>query len=74
MEHNKIEGFNRPRFFDNLIWLSTKEAAVYLRISAGALKNKVYRGEISPYKFGKLNRFNRKELDRLLVSSTKRRI
>ena len=56
-------------FFGNLKWLSTKEAAAYLRLSVGALKNKIYRGEIFPRKFGRLNRFNRKELDRLLGSS-----
>lgn len=57
------------RFFENLIWLTTKEAAEYLRISVGALKNKIYRGEVFPYKFGKLNRFRKKDLDLLLSTS-----
>ncbi len=55
--------------FDNLIWLNTKEASEYLRISIGSLKNFVYRGVITPRKLGRLNRFKRDELDRLLESS-----
>ena len=65
---------NSDCFFGNLIWLSTKEAAAYLRLSVGALKNKIYRGEIFPRKFGRLNRFNRKELDRLLGIPNERSI
>lgn len=57
------------RFFENLIWLSSKEAADYLRISVGALRNRVYRGEIIPRKFGRLNRYNKKELAQLLGAS-----
>ncbi len=57
------------QFFDNLIWLSSKEAADYLRISVGALKNRVYRGEIFPRKLGRLNRYNKKELEQLLSAS-----
>ena len=57
------------RFFDNLIWLNTKEASEYLRISIGSLKNFVYRGVITPRKLGRLNRFRKDELDRLLESS-----
>ena len=57
------------RFFDNSIWLNTKEASEYLRISIGSLKNFVYRGVITPRKLGRLNRFKRDELDRLLERS-----
>ena len=63
----------QPEFFDKLIWLSTKEAAAYLRISIGSLKNRIYRGEVFPKKFGKLNRFLKKDLDRLVGVSNERR-
>lgn len=58
-------------FFDKLIWLSTKDAAAYLRISIGSLKNRIYKGEIFPKKFGKLNRFLKKDLDRLVDVSNR---
>ena len=55
--------------FDNLKWLTTKEAATYLRVSLGSLKNLVYRGYLKPSKLGRLNRFKKDELDRLLENS-----
>jgi len=57
-------------FFENLIWLTTKEAAEYLRISVGSLKNLIYRRKIIPRKLGRLNRFKKSDLDRLLELST----
>ena len=69
MVKNKCSQLNKTDlFFENLIWLSTKEAAEYLRITVGALKNRIYRGEILPKKFGRLNRFRKKDLDRLIDS------
>lgn len=56
-------------FFDNLKWLTTEEAATYLRVSVGSVKNLVYRGVLRPRKLGRLNRFKKNELDRLLESS-----
>lgn len=57
-------------FFENLIWLSSKEASEYLRISENNLRTKVSRGQIMVN--GRLNgrwRFKREELDRLLETS-----
>ncbi len=48
--------------------LTSKEAAIYLGISVGALAMRVYRGEIKPRKLGRLNRFSNIELERLLCS------
>lgn len=58
--------------FDNLIWLNTKEAAEYLRISENNLRAKVSRGEV-PYqgRLGKNLRFRRDALDKFLEASTK---
>lgn len=59
-EIKNLEGFK---------WLTTKEAAEYLRITVGSMKNLVYRGRIVPRKLGRLNRFKRDDLDRILEAS-----
>jgi excisionase family DNA binding protein len=51
---------------ENLKWLSTIEAAQYLRVSVGSMKNMVYRGQIRSRKLGRRNRFLREELDRVV--------
>ena len=55
------------------VWLNTKEAAEYLRITEENLRTKVSRGEVKiDGKLGRTWRFKREELDRLLVSSATR--
>lgn len=61
---------NEPRSLTTERWLSSKEAAEYLGISVGALTIRVYRKEIIPKKLGRLNRFNSKDLERLLRASS----
>lgn len=59
-------------FFENLKWLTSREAVDYLRLpSVGALRQLVYRRRIPYAKIGHLLRFNRRELDRFLESSTR---
>ncbi len=60
-------------FFDNLTWLTTKEAAEYLRLpSVNALRNLVYK-RIVPYRrFGRHLRFKKTELDSLIDNSIER--
>ncbi|MBX9767926.1 MAG: helix-turn-helix domain-containing protein [Bdellovibrionales bacterium] len=54
-------------------WLTTREAAEYLRIHPGSLANAVANGTIKPNgKFGRLNRFRQSELKKLLEAKTKR--
>ena len=55
--------------FDCLTWLSSKEAASYLRKTVNALRIMVFRGYIRPRKFRRRLYFRRLELDRLLESS-----
>lgn len=55
--------------FDNRIWVDSKEAADYLRISVGALRNAVYRRQIVARKFRRRLYFNLNELNRLLDNS-----
>lgn len=47
-------------------WLTTKEAAEYLRIPAGTLRNWTSSGRVPYRKFGRLNRYKRSELRDLL--------
>jgi excisionase family DNA binding protein len=63
-------------FYENLKWLTSREAVVYLRLpSLGALRNLVYRRKIPFVRLGRRLRFNREALDRFLESSlTERRI
>ena len=61
--------------FENSInareWLTTEEAAEYLRISPKALLNKVSNGTISTYKLGRSNRYRLIELRETLLSQKK---
>ena len=63
---------NNELFFNNLIWLNSKEAAEYLRISENNLRVKVSRGEIPVHgRLGRSLRFRRDELDKLLETPNK---
>ncbi|MGE3680317.1 MAG: helix-turn-helix domain-containing protein [Bdellovibrionales bacterium] len=63
--------------FDNLTWLSTKDAAVYLRKfrkkdgkpSDGAIRTAIWRGLLKARKWGRRLYIKRVELDRLLELS-----
>jgi hypothetical protein len=55
--------------FNNLIWLTTKEASVYLRKSVNALHTLVSRGHIKARKFRNRLYFNQKELAYLIETS-----
>ena len=58
------------KFFENLTWLTSNEAADYLRLpSVGALRVLVCKRRIPFHKLGRSLRFKRVELDRLLDAS-----
>ena len=69
-----MTNYDKIKFFENQIWLTSDEASEYLRVSNGALRLMVYRGLIIPYKLGRRSRFKREELDKLLESSIKKEI
>ena len=47
--------------FENLKFLSTKEAAAVLRLSENALRIMVYRGQVPSFKLGSRLRFREKD-------------
>lgn len=55
--------------FDSLIWMTTEEAASYLRRSVNALRILVCRGKLRARKFGGRLYFKRQELDEAIESS-----
>lgn len=55
--------------FERLVWLSSDEAARYLRKSPGALRVMVHRRQIFARHFRRRLFFKRRELDRLLETS-----
>ena len=69
---------NGVRFFDNPIetiltkeWLTTEEAAHYLGLTPGALRNMTSNGDIPYYKLGRRNRYRVEDLRKLLFNQRK---
>lgn len=52
-------------------WLNSDEAAAYLRISPYQLRNLTSNGRVPYYKFGRSNRYLRKELRELLLGQAR---
>lgn len=74
MENDNVVDFQASSrieqpIFDNLVWMTSAEAAQYLRKSVGALRTAVCRGQIRARKWRRRLYFKRLELDRLLDSS-----
>jgi excisionase family DNA binding protein len=55
--------------FENLIWLTTKETAVYLRRSVNSIHTLVSRRQLRARKFRNRLYFKRTELDHLIETS-----
>jgi len=60
------DGNSAPSIFDNE-WLNTEQAASYLALSVGALRNLTSNGQVPYYKLGNRNRFLKSELKDLLL-------
>lgn len=69
LDDNTADPKNQQMLFDNLIWLTTKEAATYLRRSVNAIRILVCRRKLRARKFGGKLYFKKVELDELLESS-----
>ena len=55
--------------FDKLKWMTSKEAAFYLRVSVGQIRNMVWRGQVKYYRIRNRLRFLRSDLDHILKPS-----
>ena len=55
--------------FNNLIWMNSEEAAFYLRMTVGALRTAVCRGQIKAKKFQRRLYFKRNDLNILLENA-----
>ena len=65
----KSEVFSSDVLFDKLKWMTSKEAAFYVRVSVGQLRNMVWRGQLKAYHLGSRLKFLRTDMDRLLKPS-----
>ena len=69
--YNKLpESKDSGVLFQNYKWMTTNEAAAYLRKSTNAIRTAVCRGHIKARKFRRRLYFKRTELDRLIETST----
>lgn len=66
----------RDSFFENLVWLTCLDTAVYLRKfksdgspSTGAIRNLIYRGHLKARKLGRITYLKKSEIDRVLELS-----
>lgn len=49
-------------------WLTTKQAALYLKVSEGSLRNMTSNGHVIHYKLGRRTRYRLIDLRNLLIS------
>ena len=67
--YSENEQKNAQMLFENLTWLTTDEAACFLRKTSHALRQMVYKGKICPRKFGGRLYFKKEELNNLIDTS-----
>ena len=67
--YSEGEQKNAQGLFENLIWLTTEEAAVYLRKSTHAIRQMVYKGKLMARKFNGRLYFKKAELHALIDTS-----
>ncbi len=64
-----LDEHKHAHLFDNLIWLTTEEAASFLRKTSHALRQLTYKGKIRPRKFCGRLYFKKSELNELIDTS-----
>ena len=60
------QNVDQNMLFDNLIWMTTEEAAFYLRKTSNAIRLLVFKGDLKARKFKRRLYFRRDELDTLI--------
>ena len=68
MDINKVDECSSALLFDKLKWMTSKEAAFYIRVSVGQIRNMVWRGQVKAFRVQNRLRFLRTDLDKLLTS------
>ena len=63
-----LEAESFLRSLKNKKWLNSKELAVHLSTTPGVIRNWKYLGKLPSKRFGRLLRFDRELIDRLLES------
>lgn len=63
------ENENSALLFENLKWITTKEAAQYLRVSVGQIRNMVWRGQLSSHRVNNRLRFLKSDIDKIVKPS-----
>jgi excisionase family DNA binding protein len=71
VEEKQSDSLSSTMLFDKLKWMTSKEAAAYIRVSVGQLRNMVWRGQIKRYRLRNRLRFLRSDLDSFVTSSNK---
>lgn len=61
--------FEEEGKFKEQEWLNSDEAAEYLRVSVGQLRNMTSNGKLPFYKLGKSNRYLKAELREMLLEN-----
>ena len=72
-EFDVVNSNSETKFFDRLKWINTKEAALYLRVSVGQIRNMVWRGQLPSYRMSNRLRFLKTDLDKVVMSPLERR-
>lgn len=67
-EHPKVEGFSDGGSLTTE-WLTTEEAAKYLKVSVPSLRNMTSNGKVPYYKFERRNRYRLDDLRKLLLKN-----
>lgn len=65
----QLEDTSSALLFDKLKWMTSKEAAFFLRTSVGQIHNMVWRGQVKAYRYRNRLRFLRQDLERLICGS-----
>lgn len=58
-------------FFEKLVWMTSEQAAAYLGVSVGSIRNFVCEGALPYSKWKGRLRFRRADIDRILMASMK---
>lgn len=65
-EENTLSDTSSVLVFDKIKWMTSSEAAFYLRVSVGQIRNMVWRGQVKAYRMNNRLRFLRSDIEKCL--------